>query len=65
MDFFTLRGGEVHMFLNEDDELEIQCTMHDNDDTLTIHSTRKDTIQIDQGVTNALKSATQKCINSQ
>lgn len=64
MEFFTLRGGEVHMFLNEDDELEIQCTMDDNDDTLTVHTTPSDKIQIDRGVTNAIKVATEKCYNT-
>lgn len=63
MEFFTLRGGEVHMYLNEDDELEIQCTMDDNDETLTIHTTISDKIQTDRGVTNAIKVATQKCYN--
>ena len=52
------------MSLNEEDELEIECTMNNDDDTLTIHTTPSDKIQIDRGVTNAIRVAAEKCYNT-
>jgi len=62
VDFF-LRGGEVHMFLNEDGDLEVHATLEkDNEEeALGISVTPSNKLIQDRAVTNSVRQAAEKC----